>query len=467
MLGEFIRHADLYGEHAIGLMVRRELTQLTETIERSKAIYTPLGAKYHEQGKMWRFPNGARLRFAYLERDADADGYQGHSYTRVYVEEIGTFPNAAPILKLMATLRSGAGVPCGFRATGNPGGPGHQWVKARYIDPAPGGWEIISSTFQNPWSGKTIQRDRIYIPSRLTDNKYLGDDYVANLQMAGSEQLVRAWLYGDWDIVDGAFFDGWRHDRHVIAPFAIPSDWLRFRSMDWGYATPFSVGWWAVCPDDYWQSPLVEGGASAQGHLIPRGALVRYREWYGANGPNVGLRLTPEEVARGILQRDGDDKITYAVLDPAAFKHTSGPSDAERINGILQSAKHMGFRRADNTRVPDKGALSGWNHIRSRLRGTEDGYPMLVAFSTCRDSIRTIPVLQHDRDKPEDLDTEQEDHAADDWRYGCASRPYVRTVQAKKLDQPLIYEAMPDGRIIANKSILELVEDKRRARERE
>ena len=127
MLGEFIAHASRHGKHASGLMVRRELTQLVDTIERSRQLYTPIGAKYNASEKTWLFPNGARLRFAYLERDSDADAYQGHSYTRVYVEEIGTFPSDKPIMKLMATLRSGAGVPVGFRATGNPGGPGHHW----------------------------------------------------------------------------------------------------------------------------------------------------------------------------------------------------------------------------------------------------------------------------------------------------------------------------------------------------
>jgi hypothetical protein len=131
MLGEWANHADRYGKDAIGLMLRRTRTELIETIERSRAIYSLLGWKYNETEKMWRATNGARLRFAYLERDADADQYQGHSYTRLYVEEIGTFPSPAPIFKLMATLRSSAGVPVGFRATGNPGGPGHQWVKAR------------------------------------------------------------------------------------------------------------------------------------------------------------------------------------------------------------------------------------------------------------------------------------------------------------------------------------------------
>ncbi|HYF57205.1 MAG TPA: terminase family protein, partial [Salinarimonas sp.] len=261
VLGEFIEHADAYGEHAIGLMVRRQRTELIETIERSKQIYGQLGWTFHEQDKMWRAPNGARLRFAYLERDADAEAYQGHSYTRVYVEEIGNFPSDKPILKLMATLRSGAGVPVGFRATGNPGGPGHTWVKARYIDPCPTGMV----PFNDPVSGL----ERVFIPSKVQDNQYLGEQYIQQLRASGSKELVRAWLEGDWSVIEGAFFDCWSNEKHVIRPFEIPKDWLRFRSMDWGSARPFSVGWWAVAGDDH----VLDGGG-----VIPRGAMVRYRE---------------------------------------------------------------------------------------------------------------------------------------------------------------------------------------------
>src|SRR5262245_22651472 len=110
VLGEFGAHASRYGKDAIGLMVRRTRAELVETIERSREIYGPLGWQLNETEKMWRAPDGARLRFAYLERDADADMYQGHNYTRVYVEEVGNFPSPAPVMKLMATLRSGAGV---------------------------------------------------------------------------------------------------------------------------------------------------------------------------------------------------------------------------------------------------------------------------------------------------------------------------------------------------------------------
>lgn len=413
-LGDWISHADLYGKNAIGLMVRRTRTELVETIERSKQLFGPLGATFHEQDKMWRMPDGGRLRFAYLERDADADGYQGHSYTRVYVEEAGNFPSPRPIMKLMATLRSGAGVPCGMRLTGNPGGPGHGWVKARYIDPDPMGWKIITSSFTDPFTGATVSRDRVFIPSRLTDNRYLGGEYVANLHLSGSPELVRAWLEGDWNVIAGAYFPEFG-PRHIVRAHTLPAHWTRFRSADWGSARPFSVGWWAVS----------DGSLDA----YPRGALVRYREWYGMlpGQPNVGLKLHAEAVGRGIADREAGEDITYGVIDPAAFAENGGPSIAERIvkgGGTSPDgrANALSFRPADNSRVGQRGAMGGWDQFRARLVGFDDR-PMVYCFDTCVDSIRTIPALQHDADRPEDVDTDGEDHAADDWRYAFLSRP--------------------------------------------
>ena len=180
--------------------------------------------------------------------------------------------------------------------------------------------------------------------------------------------------------------------------------------MDWGFAAPFSVGWWAVVPDTF----------AYQGRVLPRGALVRYREWYGASAPQKGLRMTADEVADGIAAREDGEEIAYGVLDPAAFAQDGGPSIAERMmrRGVL-------FRRADNRRLGNGlGAMGGWDQMRSRMRG-RDGVPMLYVFETCTDFIRTIPALQHDPDKAEDLDTEAEDHAADEARYGCMSRPWA------------------------------------------
>jgi hypothetical protein len=405
MLGEWAIHADRYREHAIGLMLRRTRIELTETFERAKVLFKPLGASFTEVPMRCVMPGGARLTFAYLERDADAAGYQGHNYTRVYVEEIGNFPSPAPILKLFATLRSGAGVPCRFRATGNPGGPGHQWVKARYIDPAPLGFEVLTDP-------KT-ELQRVYIPSRVGDNHFLGGDYISRLKAAGSPELVRAWLEGDWSVISGAFFPEWSAEKHIVAPVKLPDHWLRYGAGDWGSAKPFAWLWLAV-----------SDGTLPQ---FPRGALIVYREWYGSNGePNVGLRMVAEDVGRGVAKRQADDpkhegQSVWHVADPAMFTADGGPSIAER----MMKAGPLVMRRADNSRVARNGAMGGWDQVRSRLQG-EDERSMLYVFSTCTNLIRTLPALQHDADRPEDVDTDGEDHAPDALRYGCMARPWVR-----------------------------------------
>lgn len=426
MLGKFAVKAQRYGEHCVGVFFRRSREDLKEAIERSRQIYGPIGAKWSEQKKWWTFPNGARLKFEYLDRDADADNYQGHNYTDVFFEELTHWPDPAPVNKLRATLRSAFGVPCQFHATGNPGGPGHQWVKARYITPAPSGWTLMWEDFTNPFTHEVVRKNRVFIPSRLSDNRYLGGAYVANLYQSGSKELVRAWLEGDWDIVEGAFFDCWETRRHVVKPFSVPEGWLRFRSGDWGSASPFSFGWWAIASDAY---------RTAEGVWLPRGCMVRYREWYGMTPgkPNVGVKMHAEAVGKELWAKEkADPKLKYGVLDPSAFKEDGGPSIASRI--MSGSENKIIFNPADNARVPQRGAMGGWDQVRARLVGDDDGNPMIVCFSTCVDSIRTIPALQHDPDRPEDLDTDMEDHAGDDWRYACMSRPWIAASKSK--DKP-------------------------------
>jgi hypothetical protein len=271
----------------------------------------------------------------------------------------------------------------------------------------------VEETFINPFDGAALTLTRLFIPARLTDNPALlmrDPGYVARLQQSGSEALVKAWLEGDWSVIEGAFFDKWS-GRNIVAPFQIPALWTRIRSFDWGYAAPFSVGWWAVVSDP-WQCGAV---------TLPRGALVRYREWYGSNGrPNQGLRLEAEAVAAGIFERERQDgKIALGVADPSIFREDGGPSIGERLRRA-----GLAFRPADNTRVGKAGALSGWDQLRARIVGDGET-PMLFVFDTCRDFIRTVPVLRHDPMRPEDLDTAAEDHIADETRYACLSRPMI------------------------------------------
>lgn len=411
-VGDWLQHSGLYGEAAIGIFFRRKLVQLAEVIARTKQVFPKLGGKYNEQQKTWTMPGGARLKFAYLERDSDAEEYQGHNYTRVYVEEVTNFPSPDPINKLRATLRSGAGVPCGMRLTGNPGGAGHNWVKRRYIDPNPRGFQLITDDTEIEIDGvkRVVKLDRVFIPSKISDNQLLmrnDPTYILRLKQSGSAALVKAWLEGNWDIIDGAFFDEWDEGKHVLsaADFmkVIKPDWLRFRAFDWGSYRPFSVGWYGVVP----------GNLIWQDQLFHKGALIKYREWYGSQGPNKGLKMTADLVAQGVVAREKGERIRYGIADPAIYIRDGGPSIGETM-----SLHKCNWRRADNKRK------AGAEQLRQRLVGQE-GRPMLYFLDACEDTIRTLPTLQHDEKDPEDVDTEGEDHAYDETRYAVMSRPWV------------------------------------------
>jgi hypothetical protein len=430
-LGDWLEHANTWKEAANGIFLRRTSKQLEEVIARSKELFTPIGAVFREQKGEWTMPFGmglARLKFRYLERDSDAEEYQGHSYSRIFFEELTNFPSPNPINKMRATVRSARGASCGIRLTGNPGGPGHNWVKARYISPYPKGYKVLSEDFLNPFTKEIQKIERVFIPSKVTDNPLLLSNdpmYIARLHQSGSKELVKAWLEGNWDVIHGAFFDEFDTHKHVLESGwlrRIPRDALRFRAFDWGSAKPFSCGWYVVS-DGTWG--------------LPRNAILKYREWYGIGlkpdgtfEPDTGLKLTAEEVALGIKKRDENDIIKYSVADPQIFVRDGGPSIAERM--MLGSSKVL-FRAADRKRK------AGWDQVRQRLKG-ENGVPMIYFLETCEHTIRTLPVLPHDEHDPEDIDTDAEDHAGDETRYGCMSRPYIpklRPQESNVINLPL------------------------------
>jgi hypothetical protein len=432
LLGDFLQDVPIYGSAWRGILFRRTMGELQDIIERSKEIYPRTGAFYSETHHMWRWPNGASLRMRFLELDKHKLRYQGHAFTFIGWDELTHWPTSSSYNYLRGRLRSAHKVDAmRIRSTANPGGPGHQWVKAKFIDPAPGGYTLLRDP---DTSGRVV-----FIPSKLSDNKILlisDPDYANRLKGLGSAALVAAMLNGDWSVIEGAFFDCWSSKQHVLRPFTIPPDWPRFRSMDWGSYSPFSVGWWAVVNED----------TRVQRVKLPRGAIVRYREWYGTPDPSKpgrGLKLSAGKVGEGIAILEKGEKVSGGVLDPSTFRADGGPPIAEMINKELIARKCAPFRPADNTRVSSRdgkdrrGPMSGWDQMRGRMLGTcdtdedgiviwETGRPMIYCFTTCVASIRTIPILQHDKIRAEDLDTGSEDHAADDWRYACNSRPYAR-----------------------------------------
>lgn len=421
VLGKYAIKGETYGSGFNAVFFRKELPMLDDAIERAHQIFGGLGWKWQDQKKTYKSSNGARLRFRPLEKISDAEKYQGQNISDACVEEAGNYPSPKPIDRLNGVLRSVGGVPTQLILTGNPGGAGQQWIKQRYIDPYPGGNKVLVRELPNG-----AKHQYVFIPSKVQNNKLLVErdpGYINRLYLVGSEKLVNAWLEGDWNAIEGAYFGEWCND-HILEPFEIPSHWLRFISGDWGSAKPFSFGWWAIASEDY----LSPSG------WVPKGAMVRYREWYGCvpGQPNTGLKMTAEEVGKGLLERGCD--VDYAVIDPATFAEDGGLSIQQRIrNGSKSSLRPAGiyFRRADNKRVGVRGAMGGWDQLRARLKGEDFGdpvghRPMIYCFKTCVDSIRTIPALQHDDNRPEDLNSDMEDHAADDWRYASMSRPYIK-----------------------------------------
>lgn len=416
LLGDFAQDVPRpYGKYWHGILFRKSYKQLEDLINRSKEIYPQWfpGCKWtgssKEIEKAWIWPNGATLKMRHMDSDNDWEEYWGHAYTWIGWDELALWSNPTAYKMLKARLRSAqANIPNKrIRASANPGGAGHHWVRAYFkIDEYPLGSHIFEAD-----DGSGMKR--VFIRARLQDNKIgMANDpgYERRMEGVGSPELVRALKEGDWSIIAGSYFPEFSETRHVVRPFEIPTYWARIRAMDWGSAKPFCVLWAAVSDGSL--------------HEIPRGWLVIYREWYGWNGePNVGCKMNAERVGAGIRELEGGEKIADEVLDPAAFARDGGPSIAERLD--------LGFRRADNSRVASGGRMGGWDQVRARLDGTET--PGLVIFSTCPHVIRTLPALQHDKHRPEDVDTEGEDHAPDTLRYLCMSRPVTRD---KPKDQP-------------------------------
>lgn len=378
-----------------------------------------------------RFWNGSKIYLCHCKDEKDIYKYQGAEIHVLLIDELTHFTESMYRFLRNRLRMVGVKVPPEMQhrfprilAGANPGNVGHLWVKSTFVDNN----DTYDIRQMDPSEGGM---KRQFIPALLEDNPSMSADdpgYEMRLQGLGSDTLVQAMRYGNWDVVEGAFFDCWNPKRHIVRPFTVPAGWLRFMSGDWGSAKPFSFGWWAVATDTF-------KTANKDGDLItlPRGCMVRYKEWYGCqpNKPNVGLKLHADAVARGIKEREKGDKerVVYRALDPAAFSEDGGISIAEAMQREA-SKPTLIFKPADNARVSARGAMGGWDQMRGRMVGDADGNPMIVTFSTCYDSIRTIPAMQHDLARPEDMNSDGEDHAADEWRYGCMSRPWVRTLKA-------------------------------------
>jgi len=388
-----------------GLILRRTNDELRELIWKSQELYPKAfkGAKWAEKKSQWTFPSGAKLWLTYLERDQDVLRYQGQAFSYIAFDELTQHPTPFAWNYMRSRLRTtDPTLPIFMRATTNPGGAGHGWVKRMFIDPAPANKKFVATDIESgedlvyPPSHERAGEPLFYrrfIPASLIDNPYLmeGGQYEANL-LSLPEMQRRQLLEGDWAVADGAAFTEFRQSVHVIEPYDIPHDWVRFRSCDYGYSSYSAVHWFAIDPNF--------------------GTLINYRELYLS-------KHTGRDLAKAIRAAEEGDRIQYGVLDSSCWhqRGMSGPSIAEEM--INEGTRWRPSDRSSGARV------AGKNRLHEVLKVDEyTDLPAIQFFNTCRQIIADLPIIPADPRGSDDIDPRYaSDHAYDSVRYAVMSRP--------------------------------------------
>ena len=385
---------------------RRTYRELEDTIiKEAQRSYPPQLGKYMKSQREFHLINGSKVVFRHCETIQDMYTYSGAEIQWLYFDELTTFEEVQyNFIRTRLRAADWLGVNPVTRSASNPGNIGHGWVKSKFVD-AGKYFEKIPHVVKSDAINETRVIYTQYIPAVVTDNPHITKDYVFELEQK-PEALRNALLYGHWDAFEGQVFTEWKDDpkhyhdhlyTHVIEPFPIPLHWNRYFSFDYGYSKPFSCGWWAMSPD---------------------GTAYRYKEWYGWNGhADVGLQLTPRQIAEGIVEREQEERNEglniLRVADPAIFDASRGESVAQMMepHNMVRSGEGVYFEKADNAR------LSGLQQFHERLRFDADGKPKMYVFNTCKNFIRTIPNLPYSLKHTEDVDTASEDHIFDESKY--------------------------------------------------
>jgi hypothetical protein len=432
-----------YGAFWRGAIFDREYKNLDDLVAKSYKWFPKFGdgAKFlaSKSDYRWVWPSGEQLLYRQVKRESDYWAYHGHELPWIGWNELAKYPTPALYNALMSCNRSSflpdensprnpdtgtitdplPEIPLVVFATANPYGPGHNWLKARFVDVAPPG-RVVRTTVEvfNP---RTQQREpvtktQVRIFGSYKENRYLSPEYIAELEGITDPNKRRAWLWGDWDIVaGGALDDLW--GPHIIKPrFKVPSTWRVDRSLDWGSSHPFSVGWWAEANG--------ESAEMSDGSMFcpPAGTLIRIAEWYGCTeiGQNTGLKLSARTVAEGIKEREKELTAKGWVsgrIRPGPADNAIGNVTESGEDSIRKKMADVGVEWTDSDKSPGS-RVNGLQLIRDRLEAAKTGEgPAIYAMDNCRAFGALMPTLPRDEDKPDDVDTEAEDHVYDEARY--------------------------------------------------
>lgn len=421
LLMDFLQHVGKgYGAEWRGILFRQTYPQLSDVINKTQKWFKLLfpDAKYNKATHTWTFPDGEQLLLRHMKSPEDYWNYHGHAYPWIGWEELCNWPDDKCYKVMMSCCRSTkAGMPRCYRATTNPYGPGHNWVKSRFRLPHSRGKVIKDS-----YTDGELDPPRVAIHGSIYENQILlhaDQEYIPKIRAAArNPSELKAWLFGSWDIIAGGMFDDiWRGDVHVVPsvpPHLIPKRWKIDRSFDWGSSKPFSVCWWAESNGE----PF-EFNGRVYGKV--RGDTYMFQEWYGWNGTrNEGVRMIASEIAQGIKDREEDWGVLNRVKPGPA---DSSIYDEENDNNISRDMEKKGVKWTPADKSPGS-RKQGWELIRKQLTGSlppKQGGPRevpgLFFMDCCQQAIETFPVLPRDDKDLDDVNTEAEDHIGDAVRY--------------------------------------------------
>jgi len=418
-----------YGTDWRGIIFRTEYKELDDIVKKANKLRAKIfpKARFYKSAKEYKivWSTGEELLFRAGKTDEDYQShYHGHEYAFLGFEELTNWPDPDFYLSMKTTVRSARmGMPYFCIATTNPYGIGHHWVKERFYDKDPVGGKIIIDVSPN---GMTRKRVRIY--TSLQENKALlraRPTYIADIMSLKNKAKRDAWLYGDWNIAAGGYFEEYWNPRYnVVTPFTIPKSWKIDRSLDWGYTKPFSVGWWAESDGSDVVLP--------NGSFMPtiKGDLHRIHEWYGKTEGqiNVGLRMGSTDVGLRIVEIDKKIEELYGIKVVPGAADSQIYSQSDQVITTAQQMANVGcfWRRSD------KGSGSratGWQLMGEMMEGamTRERKGLFI-WNTCKDFIKYVPRLMQDKVNLDDIDSDQEDHIADEARYRIQTKEHSTTV---------------------------------------
>jgi hypothetical protein len=453
-----------YGTYWRGVIFDREYKNLDDLIVKTRRLFGD-GDGGHatflssNSALKWVWDTGEELLFRVAKDEVDYWAYHGHEYPFIGWNELTKYPTGKLYRKMRSVNRTGFDpikhtprittaseaefyggkigdyktpdlkplppIPLEIVSTTNPYGAGHNWVKTEFIDVAPYGKIVYREhEIHNPKTRRDeiIRRSQVTIFGTYRENKYLSPEYIAGLVEETDENILKAWVDGDWDIVaGGAFDDVFRKNIHILPRFPIPKEWLLDRTLDWGSSHPCSVGWWAETNGE--EVTFIDVDGSPRVFCPPKGTLIQIAELYFTKkiGTNEGTKRSATEVAEAIKNKE----IELLSEGWIVKQPSPGPADNQISNVTEADTETIAVKMANKGvrwEKSDKSAGSrkiGLELLRDRMSAAKQKReePHIYFMVNCRASISTIPVLPRDEKDPEDVDTSAEDHPYDMARY--------------------------------------------------